>query len=81
MIQIERNDAMEDYFFLRTLTHAIIALVLGFILTFPSFVYIAMHIYVPGYSLRIPIILGVIGLLLIAWSSYRIAVIARDNDI
>lgn len=72
---------MEDYFLLKSLSHALIALLLGIILTFTDLVYIAMHIYVEGYSLTIPIILTIIGIALIAWSSYRIAIMGRDNEI
>lgn len=72
---------MEDYFLLKNLSYALITLLIGIILTFADLVYIAMHIYVPGYSLVIPIILTVIGVLCIAWSSYRIAVMGRDNEV
>lgn len=72
---------MEDYFLLKKLSYAIIAWVLGIILAFTSLVYLILHIYVPGYSLVVPIIILIIGLALIAWSSYRIAIMGRDNDI
>ncbi|MDI2112907.1 hypothetical protein [Commensalibacter nepenthis] len=71
---------MEDYFLLRNLTHAVITWVVGIILTFTNVVYIAMHIYVAGYSLVIPTTLMIIGIILLAWSSYRIAVMGREND-
>lgn len=78
--EIERKGRMEDYFLLKSLSHALIALLMGIILTFTDLVYIAMHIYVPGYSLLIPIILTVIGVILIIWSCYRLVVMGRDNE-
>lgn len=80
-IESERKGAMEDYFLLKSLSYALIALLIGIILTFTDLVYIAMHIYVPSYSLVIPVILTIIGIILIGWSSYRIAVMGRDNEI
>ncbi|CAI3939020.1 unnamed protein product [Commensalibacter communis] len=71
---------MEDYFLLKNLTHAVTAWIVGIILAFTDLVYIVMHIYVAGYSLVIPTILMVIGIILIVWSSYRIAVMGREND-
>ncbi|MDI2091078.1 hypothetical protein [Commensalibacter oyaizuii] len=72
---------MGDFFLMKRILHALIGLIIGFLISWLAFSYIGLRIYQPGHSLVLPVIILVLGVGLAIFSSYRIFAIGKENNL
>lgn len=71
---------MREQFFKESIIRAVVCFFAGLIISLCSFVYIILHIYVDGYSLKLPIALVIIGLVILGWGIFKIKILGNIAD-